>query len=143
MVALLKNLLMLFGAGICLIALGMIFLGAQTLGEICTYLLGFVWADPLSPDLSSVDSDSELRFYSVFFLVFGCFVLRAGRNFLNSGHHIPLLLAIFFMGGLARLLSWVSVGRPEALFQFLMYLEITVPIMLGVLFWLARGQSAR
>ena len=132
---------MIFGAGICLIALGMIFLGAQTLGEICTYLLGFVWPDPLSPDLSSVDSDSELRFYSVFFLVFGCFVFRAGRTFPNSGHQIPFLLGIFFVGGLARLLSWISLGPPEPLFQFLLCVEITVPILLGILFWLARRQS--
>jgi hypothetical protein len=49
---------------------------------------------------------------------------------------VPWLAATFFAGGVGRALSWVSVGPPHPFFLALMATELTLPLVLVVL-WLA------
>ena len=47
--------------------------------------------------------------------------------------------AVFFAGGLARIISWMAVGSPGALFTFLGALELVIPPLV----WLAIRREPR
>lgn len=76
--------------------------------------------------------DSEDRFYAALFLGFGAAIvwcagaLEARRDVLHA------LLATFFAGGVARLISWAAMGQPAALFVGLGAVELILPPVLWV-----------
>ena len=85
-------------------------------------------------DFDSVNVDSEFRFYSVFWVAYGAFLIQTSRDLSQYGQRVPLLLGLFFLGGLSRLLSYITYGAPHTLFNVLLVIEITVPVILYLLF---------
>jgi len=74
--------------------------------------------------------DSELRFFSVFWLAYGVFCLWVTRNMKLRQHFIPAIAAIFFLGGIARMISALLAGMPSAVLIPAMILELVLPILM-------------
>lgn len=105
-------------------------LGIEPVGRFFTSIINLLLdAGPLD-DLGAPNDDSELRFYSVFFVTYGVILIQTARNLMQHGHRVPLLLGLFFAGGVARLLSFLMVGKPHALFILLMGIELMLPPLL-------------
>ena len=88
-------------------------------------------AGPLS-GLGEPNDDSELRFYSVFFAAYGIVLVQTAGNLARHGHRVPILLGLFFAGGIARLLSLLTIGTPHALFLLLLGFELLLPPLLYI-----------
>jgi hypothetical protein len=56
---------------------------------------------------------------------------------------LPLLLALFFAGGIGRVLSVLTLGPANSLFSLLMWTELTLPIVLYGLWVLAQRPSVK
>ncbi len=83
----------------------------------------------LKPAWISTTIDSELRFYSVFWIAFGVITTRAGLSLPKDIRLVPILLTLFFIGGLGRVLSVINEGVPHDLMIFLMAVELIIPII--------------
>ncbi len=84
--------------------------------------------------------DSEDRFYATLFLGFGSAMIFCSRDLAGRENLFAGLLLTFFFGGVARIVSAVSVGLPNALFTFLGALELLLP---PLLWWWHRALCAR
>ena len=82
---------------------------------------------PVNPTM-----DSEDRFYATLFLGFGAALVWCSRDLRDRRSAFVALLAVFFLGGAARLVSVAQVGLPNALFQFLGAVELILPPLLWV-----------
>jgi hypothetical protein len=71
--------------------------------------------------------DSEDRFYAAIFLGFGAAILWCAQSIEQRGKVIRFLIAIFFLGGCARVISMIFVGPSNQLFQALMAVELLLP----------------
>lgn len=78
--------------------------------------------------------DSEDRFYATLFLGFGAALIWCARDLAGRRRTLDALLAVFFVGGVARIVSAATVGWPSPLFIFLGSLELMLPPLL----WLWR-----
>ncbi|WP_336986043.1 DUF4345 domain-containing protein [Altererythrobacter aquiaggeris] len=76
--------------------------------------------------------DSQDRFYASLFLGFGAALIWCARNLRRRRTIYFALLAVFFVGGLARGVSALQAGLPDPLFQVLWALELVLPPV----FWL-------
>jgi hypothetical protein len=94
------------------------------------------------PALAGADIDSELRFYSVFWMAWGTLVIRAADPRRGEAHRLPWLLALFLAGGLGRALGWALHGPPSLLFQILMWIELGLAPLL-IAWSLLSGRAAR
>lgn len=74
--------------------------------------------------------DGEFRFYSVFWIAYGLYLIHTVRNFDEKFRYVPILAGIFFLGGVGRLLSIADYGWPHPLFQILLFFEIVLPILM-------------
>ncbi len=84
-------------------------------------------AGMLGDNQAAVNVESELRFYSVFWVAFGVIALRVASH--PERHLLAvkgLALSLFF-AGLARGLAWAAEGRPDAPYLVLMGLELLLP----------------
>ena len=107
-------------------------LGIETVGRFFTMIINIaVEAGPLT-DLGQPNDDSELRFYSVFFVAYGIVLVQTAGNLARHGHRVPILLGLFFAGGIARLLSLLTIGAPHALFLMLLGFELLLPPLLYI-----------
>jgi Domain of unknown function (DUF4345) len=84
--------------------------------------------------------DSEDRFYATLFLGFGAAHLWCARDPAQRGNLLLALQVVFFLGGLARLISWTQVGPPIDLFVGLGALELLIPPLLWL--WLRKAYPA-
>jgi Domain of unknown function (DUF4345) len=92
----------------------------------------------------TAEVDSEMRFYAVWYVVAGAFLLHATRRVESETWTIRLIAAGFFVAGCSRILSWVAVGRPHASQLILMVIELILPLV--VIPWqasIARRARAR
>jgi hypothetical protein len=71
--------------------------------------------------------DSEDRFYATLFAAYGVALLWCVRDVEKKSAPVYFLAATFFTGGLARLVSWLAVGPPNAFFQAMTALELGIP----------------
>ncbi|MBS0256076.1 MAG: DUF4345 domain-containing protein [Proteobacteria bacterium] len=71
--------------------------------------------------------DSEDRFYATLFTGFGLAMIWASRDLVGRRQVFLALMATFFLGGIARLVSAAAVGWPSPLFTFLGSLELVIP----------------
>jgi hypothetical protein len=79
--------------------------------------------------------DSEDRFYATMFGAFGVALLWCVRDVERKAAVVYFLMATFLAGGIARLISWASVGAPNAFFVAMTALELGLPFLYG---WLMR-----
>jgi Domain of unknown function (DUF4345) len=80
--------------------------------------------------------DSQNRFYGVVFSVYGWLLLMCARDLRRFLPVLYVLLAVFFMGGIARLVSMAIVGLPSVFVLLLAGTELTFPPLLAL--WLRR-----
>jgi hypothetical protein len=108
----LQAILIVGGVAAVLIALGHIVLGTAFI-----------------PGAGSVSAtmDSEDRFYAAIFLGFGLTLLWCAGSIERRAQVIRFLLALFFLGGCARVISIILVGPPHPFFQAMTALELLVP----------------
>jgi hypothetical protein len=123
----------LFVLGVAAIGIGlsMSLLGSETTGQFFAALINYFLSDPQELEgMSSPNVDSELRFYAVFWVAYGVFVLRTANNLTKNLHLVPPLAGLFFAGGLGRVLSFMAVGQPHPLIIALMIAELAMPLLL-------------
>lgn len=133
--------LALFFLGLSAVAIGIgIFaLGPERAGLFFTGMLA-----PLSeafagpPEAWTRDGDSEMRFYAVFWAAYGIALLFIARDIVRFRIWVPLLLGLFFLGGVGRAVSVFQMGWPHPLFSLLMVVELALPIALLILHAMAR-----
>lgn len=115
--ALLKGFVLLFGAVCMVIALVHIGYGPASIpGGV-----------PVNATM-----DSEDRFYATLFLGFGAANIWCAQDFGARGQVFRALMLVFFLGGVARLVSAAQVGLPSPMFVLLGALELVLP---PVLLW--------
>ena len=68
--------------------------------------------------------DTNLRFYSGLWLVMGMAILATFRTYENHLGMYRLIWAMIFMGGVARMMSLLVIGRPPFPIVGLMILEL-------------------
>jgi Domain of unknown function (DUF4345) len=85
--------------------------------------------------------DSEDRFFASLFLGFGAALIWCARDLSRRSGQAYWLLAVFFAGGLARVISVVAVGWPNPLFIFLGGLELVLPPIVGWMIWRGVGKT--
>jgi hypothetical protein len=73
--------------------------------------------------------DSEMRFYAVWYVVAGVFLLRSVRLVDSEGATIRLVAVGFFVAGCARALSWMVEGKPVTFQIVLMVIELALPLL--------------
>lgn len=120
--------------GLAAIAIGssIALIGIERTGQFFVWILSHIYQSGSLTDLGHPNDDSELRFYSVFFIAYGALMVQAARKPVKYARHIPILLALFFAGGVVRVISYVQIGAPHDLFILLMAIELTLPIMLYI-----------
>lgn len=83
--------------------------------------------------LSSVDFDSEMRFYAVLWAAYGIVMIRVSQLLPRRILLAQAMLGVVFVGGLGRAISAIVVGPPHPLFQVLMWIELVTPLILAPL----------
>lgn len=78
--------------------------------------------------------DSQNRFYGAAFMLYGVLLYLAATDLLRYQTLLRCLLGVFFIGGLARLVSIALVGVPGAWVIALMGSELLLPPLLWL--WL-------
>ncbi len=126
--------LYVLGASAVGIGLSMMLLGAETTANFFAALIALILTAPDLPQgFSSPDVDSELRFYAVFWIAYGVILTRTASDLAQNLYLVPWLAALFFAGGVGRLLSVWSVGQPHPLFFTLMIIELALsPLLLAL-----------
>jgi hypothetical protein len=74
--------------------------------------------------------DSEDRFYATLFTAYGAALLWCVRDVERKGLYVKLLALVFFVGGLARIVSMLAVGLPNTFFIAMTILELVIPIVI-------------
>lgn len=113
------------GASAAAIGAAIFLLGPAAVGRAFAMALAALGLAAPPPRLDGADIDSEMRFYAVFWIAYGVFLLRAARR--PWGPEIPPLMGLVFAGGVGRLLSLAAFGPPHPLFQLLAAIELILP----------------
>lgn len=139
----LSVILIFFGLSVIGIASSMIVFGPHTTGNFFANLLAAVINTPSKMDgLDHANPDSELRFYSAFFLAFGIALVIVGKNLDKYLSWVPVLATIFFIGGCARVFSLIQFGEPHMFFNILMAVELVLPIIILCIWFIVDRASA-
>jgi len=131
--------------GIAAIAIGMMVfsIGPHATASLFSeaYAIGLGNAE-YSGGLDNINTDSEMRFYSVFWAAFGGILLWLLTDMHRYAKLIFAALGLFFFGGVGRVLSFAQLGAPDQLFVVLMFVEIAGPIVVGFAFLVSlRGRT--
>jgi len=78
--------------------------------------------------------DNELRFFAVFWLAYGGFCFWVAKNIVEQNYFIPVIASVFFLGGLGRLISMLTIGSPASILIPAMFLEFFIPIVIFILY---------
>jgi hypothetical protein len=76
---------------------------------------------------ASPELDSELRYYSAFYVAYGVAALRTAPRADEDPAAVRALAGALFVAGLARAGSWLATGRPHPVQRMLLALELGVP----------------
>ena len=89
---------------------------------------GTTTSQPFTPT-----ADSELRFYAPFWVLYGAVLIWVAQGLAARLKWVPGLAALFFAGGVGRLISLLAVGPPHPAFTMLMVIELVLPgVVLGL-----------
>lgn len=90
----------------------------------------------LVPDVTHIEAavDNEFRFFSVFWLAYGCFLVWVSRDLPVRKGFIPALALTVFIAGVARMLSTYLVGYANDIYFYGAVVELIVPIIWFVLY---------
>ncbi|MEO1015256.1 MAG: DUF4345 domain-containing protein [Pseudomonadota bacterium] len=115
-------------------------------GAVCVAIaLGHILIGPrIIPGGVPVNAtmDSEDRFYATLFLGYGAAMIWSARDLAARRGGFLALIGVFFLGGVARLVSFAQVGPPHPLFIFLAGLELVLPPVLWLWLNAAHPQEA-
>ena len=130
----------LFGLGLSgvLIGLSLSIFGSDAVANFFVSMLLLKETHGPITDLGTANIESELRFFGMMFAFYGGMILWVLRNFIARTGFIPVLLGVFFLSGLARLWGYAQVGPPHMLFIILMTVELGLPLILGLCYWLIK-----
>lgn len=111
---------------------GLIFvIGPAMTGDIfATVLQAVMPSVPPTVGLVGPDVDSEMRFYAVLWIAYGAAAVWVSRRLPERIGLLRLMLAIFWLGGVGRGISFLAVGAPHPLFIVLMWIELVLPAVL-------------
>lgn len=73
--------------------------------------------------------DSDLRFFALLFAAYGLTFVWCAADVYRRANVVNVLGAIFFAGGLARLLSWAVSGRPNWFYVLMIPVELLIPLV--------------
>jgi hypothetical protein len=85
------------------------------------------------PVAISPSMDNEFRFYAIFWIAYGVVVVRVATQLQSQMRRVPILMGLFFLGGVGRLLSYLCVGPPHPIFVMLMGIELITPLLVTLL----------
>ncbi len=74
--------------------------------------------------------DSEFRFFGVWYSLAGLALFQASRSSPVQRTPVRMVGAAFFVAGCARLLSWITVGKPHWTQVVLMITELVLPFVI-------------
>lgn len=115
-----ENIIKFLLIGICIVAI------ATGLNIILQGISGI----PESGLINQASVDNELRFMTVFWVAFGVYCYAASKNIRENKRNILYIAIVFFCSGLARLVSYLSVGEPIDVFVGAMALEFCLPVVI-------------
>jgi hypothetical protein len=78
-------------------------------------------------DTANPAIESELRFYSAFYVAYGLAALRVAPRADSDTAAARALAGALFLGGLARAGGWLAAGRPHEMQRGLLALELAGP----------------
>jgi hypothetical protein len=81
---------------------------------------------------ASASVDSELRFLAVSWAAFGAVSLWVAPRLAEHVTVVRALALVLFAAGLARVVSWADVGRPDGIYVALMVIELLAPPLIWV-----------
>jgi len=139
---LLRSILLGLGTGAVLIGLSIFCLGASFTGNASEAIYDFAFgsAHPGGGGFS-VTGESEIRFFSAFWIAYGVLLLMVAQKFEARSSWVPGLAAVFFAGGVGRFLAWQSVGAPHPVFLLLMAIELILPVVMIALWYGIRRKA--
>lgn len=95
----------------------------------------------IQPSVASEPSlDSQNRFYGVTFSLYGAVLYLCATDLLRYEPVLKAALVCFFLGGVARLVSWAMHGAPAPLVVLLAASELLLPPLLFA--WYTKAKSA-
>ena len=105
------------------------FLGLFGAAAILIASLHIVLGPSAIPGSIPVNStiDSEDRFYATLFAAYGVSLLWCIGDIEHKSKYVYFLAATFLAGGLARVVSILAVGPPNAFFLAMTALELLIP----------------
>ena len=107
-----------------------VFLGVFSLIPVAFALLGFVHgAGRLSPDGVTVDLDNQYRYFSGMYLVVAFLLWSIIPAIEKHGRTLLLISAAVFIGGLGRVVSYMTMGAPSQDLVVGMGIELVVPVI--------------
>jgi len=106
-----------------------VFLGLFGAAAILIASLHIVLGPSAIPGAIPVNStmDSEDRFYATLFAAYGVALLWCIGDIERKSKYVYFLAATFLAGGLARVVSILAVGPPNAFFLAMTALELLIP----------------
>jgi hypothetical protein len=136
--------LLILGASAIAIAASILVTGAEATAALAEGVFDTVsgWRGGLSEHWPPT-MDSELRFYAALWGAYGVVLIRAAIGLPGTLPQAPWLAAVFFAGGVGRLISRVSFGAPHPVFTLLMIIELALPVLMALLWFGARAEAKR
>ncbi len=129
--------LLLFLASILIVSVGIsfFFLGPNATASLTLDSLQLFLPNPEKiTDMTGPNVDSELRFFAPFLVAYGVLLFLCAKHLRTHLYYVPHMLVVFLIGGLGRVLSYITVGEPHPLFVHLMVIEVGLPILFYFLY---------
>lgn len=133
------RILMFVSSGLIIVIGGSFFLlgPAQSFDHMLELFRPFMSDPDVVVDMSTPNVDGEIRTLAPFFVAYGVLVFMTAKHLRTHLYYVPYLLAVFFMAGIGRLISYVNVGTPHPLFMILLGIELGAPILLFAFYRIA------
>lgn len=80
--------------------------------------------------------ESELRFYSVWWIGVGLYLAAIARRPLERGRELRIVAGLLFLAGIGRMLAVIDTDWPHGMYVVFMAIELTLPVLIVV--WHAR-----